>query len=391
VTGSPASDAAFLARDAVDCLPEGLLERKLAGDRPLRVKLGLDPTAPDVHLGHTVVLRKLREFQDRGHVVVLIIGDYTARVGDPSGRSSTRPQLSGEQIDANARTYVRQAAKVLDPERVELRHNSEWLDMPMVDLFALARTTTVAQLLERDDFAKRYAAREPISILELLYPLMQAYDSVAVRSDVELGGTDQKFNLLLGRDVQRAYGAGEQVALTMPILVGLDGERKMSKSLGNQIGVSDPPAEMYGKTLSLPDAAMAGWYELLLGEPMPAGLGARDAKHALARRLVERFHDAAAASAAAAHFDRVFVQHELPDDIEEARFDGSGGPVHMPALIASSFGRSRSDARRLLGQGAVRLDGEALGEEDLDVEPERLDGAVLQVGKRGFRRLRRAG
>jgi tyrosyl-tRNA synthetase len=390
VTGSPASDAAFLARDAVDCLPEGLLERKLAGDRPLRVKLGLDPTAPDVHLGHTVVLRKLREFQDRGHVVVLIIGDYTARVGDPSGRSSTRPRLSGEQIDANARTYVQQAAKVLDPERVELRHNSEWLDMPMVDLFALARTTTVAQLLERDDFAKRYAAREPISILELLYPLMQAYDSVAVRADVELGGTDQKFNLLLGRDVQRAYGAGEQVALTMPILVGLDGERKMSKSLGNQIGVSDPPEEMYGKTLSLPDAAMAGWYELLLGEPVPEGLGARDAKHALARRLVERFHGAAAASAAAAHFDRVFVQHELPDDIEEARFDGSGGPVHMPALIASSFGRSRSDARRLLGQGAVRLDGEALGEKDLDMEPERLDGAVLQVGKRGFRRLRGA-
>jgi len=390
VTGSQASDAAFLARDAVDCLPEGLLERKLAAGGPLRVKLGLDPTAPDVHLGHTVVLRKLREFQDRGHVVVLIIGDYTARVGDPSGRSSTRPRLSSEQIDANARTYVEQAAKVLDPERIELRHNSEWLDMPMIDLFALARTTTVAQLLERDDFSKRYAAREPISILELLYPLMQAYDSVAVRSDVELGGTDQKFNLLLGRDVQRAYDIGEQVALTMPILVGLDGERKMSKSLGNQIGVGDPPEEMYGKTLSLPDAAMAGWYELLLGEPMPPGLGARDAKHALARRLVERFHGAEAAAGAAAHFDRVFVQHELPDDIEEASFDASAGPVHMPALIADSFGRSRSDARRLLGQGAVKLDGRALGDEDLDVVPERLDGAVLQVGKRGFRRLRRA-
>ena len=390
MTGSEASDAAFLARDAVDCLPEGLLERKLAAGRPLRVKLGLDPTAPDVHLGHTVVLRKLREFQDRGHVVVLIIGDYTARVGDPSGRSSTRPQLSGEQIDANARTYVEQAAKVLDPERIELRHNSEWLDMAMTDLFALARTTTVAQLLERDDFSKRYAAREPISILELLYPLMQGYDSVAVRSDVELGGTDQKFNLLLGRDVQRAYGVGEQVVLTMPILVGLDGERKMSKSLGNQIGVSDPPEEMYGKTLSLPDAAMAGWYELLLGEPLPEALSARDAKHALARRLVERFHGAEAAAAAAAHFDRVFVQHELPDDIQEASFDASGGPVHMPALIADSFGRSRSDARRLLGQGAVKLDGQALGDQDLDVVPERLDGAVLQVGKRGFRRLRRA-
>jgi tyrosyl-tRNA synthetase len=391
VTGSPASEAAFLARDAVDCLPEGALARKLAEGRPLRVKLGLDPTAPDVHLGHTVVLRKLREFQDRGHVVVLIIGDYTARVGDPSGRSSTRPQLSGEQIDANARTYVEQANKVLDPDRIELRHNSEWLDMTMIDLFALTRTTTVAQLLERDDFSKRYAAREPISILELLYPLMQAYDSVAVRADVELGGTDQKFNLLLGRDVQRAYGIEEQVALTMPILTGLDGERKMSKSLGNHIGVSEPPQEIYGKALSLPDAAMAGWYGLLLGEDAPPGLSARDAKHDLARRIVERFHSPQAAADAAAHFDRVFVQHELPSEIEEAVFDGTAETVHLPALIADSFGRSRSDARRLLGQGAVKLGGEALSAADLDVAPERLDGAVLQVGRRAFRRLRRAG
>jgi tyrosyl-tRNA synthetase len=389
VTESPAGQAAYLARDAVDCVPAGALERKLAEARPLRVKLGLDPTAPDVHLGHTVVLRKLREFQDRGHVVVLIIGDYTARVGDPSGRSSTRPVLSGEQIDANARTYVEQAGKVLDAGRIELRHNSEWLDMRMEELFALTRTTTVAQLLERDDFAKRYAAREPISILELLYPLMQGYDSVAVRADVELGGTDQKFNLLLARDIQRAYGVPEQVALTMPILAGVDGERKMSKSLGNHVGVTEAPEEIYGKTLSLPDAAMPGWYELLFGEPAPAELPARDAKHALARRLVERFHSSDAAAAAAAHFDRVFVQHALPDDIEEAAFSGDGGDVHVPALIAEVFGRSRSDARRMLGQGAVRLDGETLGGDDLDVAPERLDGAVLQVGKRQFRRLRR--
>jgi len=389
VTGSEASSAAHLACNAVDCLPEGGLERKLAAGRPLRVKLGLDPTAPDVHLGHTVVLRKLREFQDLGHVVVLIIGDYTARVGDPSGRSSTRPQLSGEQIDANARTYVEQAAKVLDRERIELRHNSEWLDMTMEQLFALARTTTVAQLLERDDFSKRYAAREPVSILELLYPLMQAYDSVAVRADVELGGTDQKFNLLLGRDVQRAYGVDEQVVLTMPILTGLDGARKMSKSLGNHIGVSEAPEQIYGKALSLPDAAMAGWYQLLLGETPAPGLSARDAKHALARRLVERLHSAAAGEGAAAHFDRVFVQHELPEQIEEASFDASAGAVHLPALIADSFGRSRSDARRLIGQGAVKLDGEALSAEHLDIVAERLDGAVLQVGKRGFRRLRR--
>jgi tyrosyl-tRNA synthetase len=391
VTESPAGQAAFLARDAVDCLPAGALERKLAEGRPLRVKLGLDPTAPDVHLGHTVVLRKLREFQDAGHVVVLIIGDYTARVGDPSGRSSTRPVLSGEEIDANARTYVEQAAKVLDPDRIELRHNSEWLDMRMEELFALTRTTTVAQLLERDDFAKRYAAREPISILELLYPLMQAFDSVAVRADVELGGTDQKFNLLLGRDVQRAYGIPEQVALTMPILAGVDGQRKMSKSLGNHIGVSESPQEIYGKTLSVPDEAMPGWYDLLLGEAAPAGLSARDAKHDLARRLVERFHSVAAAADAADHFDRVFVRHGLPEDIEEFAFSATDGVVHLPALIADAVGRTRSEARRMLAQGAVKLDGEPLGADDLDVEPERLDGAVLQVGKRQFRRLRRRG
>ncbi len=392
VTDSSATDAAHLARDAVDCLPDGALERKLGAGRPLRVKLGLDPTAPDVHLGHTVVLRKLREFQDRGHVVVLIIGDYTARVGDPSGRSSTRPLLSGEEIDANARTYVEQAATVLDPDRIELRHNSEWLDMRMEDLFALTRTTTVAQLLERDDFAKRYAAREPISILELLYPMMQAYDSVAVRADVELGGTDQKFNLLLGRDVQRAYGVGEQVALTMPILPGVDGERKMSKSLGNHIGVTDAPEEMYGKTLSLPDSAMHAWYELLFGDPLAeaaaADLSARDAKHDLARRIVARFHSPEAAEQAAAHFDRVFVQKGLPAEIAEAVFAGSDGPVHMPALIADVVAGSRSDARRMLAQGAVKLDGEPLGADDLDVAPERLDGAILQVGKRQFRRLR---
>ncbi len=388
MTGSEASDAAFLARDAVDCLPDSGLQRKLATGRPLRVKLGLDPTAPDVHLGHTVVLRKLREFQDRGHVVVLIIGDYTARIGDPSGRSSIRPRLSGEQVDANARSYVEQAATVLDPDCIELRHNSEWLDMAMVDLFALARTTTVAQLLERDDFSTRYAAHEPISILELLYPLMQAYDSVAVRADVELGGTDQKFNLLLGRDVQRAYGIDEQVALTMPILTGLDGERKMSKSLGNHIGVGESPEEIYGKTLSLPDAAMDGWFALLLGESPPPDLAPRDAKHALARRLVERLHSAQDAHSAAEHFERVFVQHEIPDDVEDAWLDDADATVHMPALIAACFGRSRSEARRLLGQGAVKLGGQTLTTDDLDLPAERLDGAILQVGKRGFRRIR---
>lgn len=379
-------DAAFLSRNAVDCLPRGALEDKLGGGRPLRVKLGLDPTAPDIHLGHVVVLQKLREFQDRGHLVVLIVGDYTARVGDPSGRSSTRPQLSGEEIDTNARTYQEQAFTVLDPARVEVRRNSEWLDMPMEDLFRLTRTATVAQLLERDDFAKRYAAGTPISILELLYPMMQAYDSVAVESDVELGGTDQKFNLLLGRDVQRAYGRPEQVVLTMPILPGVDGERKMSKSLGNHIGVSEPPEEMYGKTLSIPDHVMPQWYELVLGT-LPPGLPPRDAKHHLAREIVTRFHGPEAAEQAAAHFERVVIKKDLPDEMPEHALALNGEPVHLPAVIADAFGLSRSEARRMLGQGAVKLDGAALGAEDLDVPGDRLRGAVLQVGKRRFCRL----
>ncbi len=292
--------AAWLSRNAVDCLPDGGLERKLELGRPLRVKLGIDPTAPDIHLGFTVVLRKLREFQDLGHTVVLIVGDYTARVGDPSGRSTTRPVLEPAEIDANARTFQEQALKVLDadPERLEVRFNSEWLDMSMAELFGLLRTTTVAQLLERDDFAKRFAAREPISVLELLYPLMQGHDSVAIDADVELGGTDQKFNLLLGRDIQRAYGQPEQVILTMPLLVGTDGERKMSKSFDNYIGITEEPSEMYGKTMSIPDDALESWYGLLLGSDVPAELGPRDAKRALARAIVERFHGPAAAAAA---------------------------------------------------------------------------------------------
>lgn len=386
---SARDDAAFLSRNAVDCLPAGGLEEKLGPGRPLRVKLGLDPTAPDIHLGHVVVLQKLREFQDRGHLVVLIVGDYTARVGDPSGRSSTRPHLSGEEIDANARTYQEQAFTVLDPDRVEVRRNSEWLDMSMEELFALTRTATVAQLLERDDFAKRYAARSPISILELLYPMLQAYDSVAVDADVELGGTDQKFNLLLGRDVQRAYGRSEQVVLTMPILPGVDGDRKMSKSLGNHVGVAEAPEEMYGKTLSIPDAAMPQWYELVLGSAMP-DLPPRDAKHELAREIVTRFHGAGAAEAAAAHFERVVIRGDVPKDMPVHEMAPNGAPVHLPAVIADAFGLSRSEARRLLGQGAVKLDGAALTGDDLDLPVERLDGAVLQVGKRRFCRLARA-
>jgi tyrosyl-tRNA synthetase len=406
--------ASALAANAVEDLPEGELADKLsrarAEGRPLRVKLGIDPTAPDIHLGHAVVLRKLREFQDAGHQVVLIVGDYTARVGDPSGRSSLRPMLSPQEIDANAATFQEQALRILDPDsqRLEVRRNSEWLDMPLSDLLALAATTTAAQLLERDDFAKRLSAQESISVLELLYPLLQAYDSVAVRSDIELGGTDQKFNLLLGRDVQRAYGQPAQAIMTMPLLVGTDGKRKMSKSLGNQIGVTDSPQEMYGKTMAIPDEAMADYYRLLLGRTVDepartaveararAGpalgasgeLSARDAKRALARGLVGWLHSPEDAEEAERHFDRVFVAHEAPAEIEEASFDSDGGMVHLPGLIAEEFGVSRSEARRLIDQGGVTLGESPLGAGEHDVPGERADGQVLKVGRRRFRRLR---
>ncbi|HKG40028.1 MAG TPA: tyrosine--tRNA ligase [Conexibacter sp.] len=393
-TRTPAEQAAWLARNAVDALPAGGLERKLAeaeqAQRPLRVKLGIDPTAPDIHLGFTVVLGKLREFQDLGHTVVLIVGDYTARVGDPSGRSATRPILSGEQIDANAATFQAQALKVLDADRLEVRRNGEWLDMAIEDLFRLVRTTTVARILERDDFAKRWAAHAPISILELLYPLLQGYDSVAVRADVELGGTDQKFNLLLGRDIQTAYGQPEQAVLTVPILPGIDGERKMSKSYGNYIGVTEPPEEIYGKTLRLPDPALGTWYELLLGESLSANTPPRDAKRALARKLVARFHDATAADEAERAFDRVHREHRAPEEMPEVAMSGNGdGVVHLPALLADAFGISTSEARRALKQGGVKLDGEALATDSLDCPLHELDGHVLQLGKRRFVRLSR--
>jgi tyrosyl-tRNA synthetase len=384
---TPGETAAWLARNAVDCLPEGGLERKLAADRPLRVKLGIDPTAPDIHLGFTVVLQKLREFQDLGHTVVLIVGDYTARVGDPSGRSSTRPVLDPAQIDANAQTFQEQALKVLDSERLEVRFNSEWLDMSMAELFALLRTATVGQILKRDDFAKRFAADQPISVLELLYPLLQGYDSVAVRADVELGGSDQKFNLLLGRDVQRAYGQPEQVILTLPLLTGTDGVRKMSKSFDNYIGVTESPDQVYGKTLSIPDPSLEDWYSLLLGAGPPPGVAPRDAKRALARALVKRYHDDEAARDAEERFDRVHIRHQRPDQIEVVRWPADGGDVHLPALLAHAFGVSTSEARRNLAQGAVRLDGAPVTGAALDLPAADLDGKVLQLGKRRFRRV----
>jgi tyrosyl-tRNA synthetase len=411
----PARLAAWLARNAVDSLPDGALAERLAmagrEGRQLRVKLGIDPTAPDIHLGHAVVLRKLREFQDAGHRVVLIIGDYTARVGDPSGRSALRPMLAAEEIEANAATFQEQALRILDDdtERLEVRRNGEWLDMPMVELLGLVRTTTAAQLLERDDFAKRWSAREPISMLELLYPLLQAYDSVAVDADLELGGTDQKFNLLLGRDIQRAYDRPEQAILTMPLLVGIEGHQKMSKSLGNQIGITDPPEEIYGKAMSIPDEAIEEYRRLLLepdadpreapaagsrgaraDEPRPAGSSARDAKRALARELVAWLYSEAAAEGAERHFERVFVEHDAPEEVADASFPSGDGPVHLPGLMAAEFGMSSSEARRLIDQGGVTLGDSPLDAGEYDVAGERADGQVLKVGKRRFRRLRAA-
>jgi tyrosyl-tRNA synthetase len=389
MTDSAGEAARFLTRNAVDTLPEGELERQLAKGRPLRVKWGIDPTTADIHLGHTVVLRKLREFQELGHQIVLIVGDYTARVGDPSGRSTARPQAVPAEIDANARTYEEQAFKVLDREATEVRRNGEWLDMPTEDLFRLARTATVAQLLERDDFAKRYSAGEPISVLELLYPLLQGYDSVAIRADIELGGTDQKFNLLLAREVQRAYGVEPQSILTMPILPGVDGVQKMSKSLGNHVGVTDPPEEVYGKLMRVPDDAMPTYYELLLDDSLDPSVPPRDSKRAMARALTERYNRAEAAAAAEERFDVLHVRRELPEEIEDFAFAANGDAVHLPALLEDAFGVSRSEARRLLGQAGVRLDGEALDETALDLPAERLDGAVIQLGKRRIKRLRR--
>jgi tyrosyl-tRNA synthetase len=383
---------ADLTRNAVDVLPAGRLEEQLAAGLPLRVKLGIDPTTPDIHLGHTVVLEKLREFQDAGHQVVLIVGDFTARVGDPSGRSAQRPLPSPKEIEANAATYQEQAFKVLDRERTEVRFNSEWLRMAPEELLGLLAQTTVARLIERDDFQKRLAAGAPIAALELLYPLLQGYDSVAVEADVELGGTDQKFNLLFGRDIQTAYGQKPQSILTMPILVGTDGVQKMSKSLGNYIGVTEAPEEIFGKTMRIPDEAMPEYYRLVLGtEPEPA-LPPNEAKRALARGIVERFHDDAAAAAAEEHFNRLFVERQAPDEVEE--FDlgpflaDNGGQVHLPALMASAFEISSSEARRLIGQGGAKLDGEPIPSDTLDLAPAALDGRVLQAGKRRFRRLR---
>jgi tyrosyl-tRNA synthetase len=389
------TDLDILELGVEETLPEGRLEEQLASGKPLRVKFGIDPTAPDIHLGHVVILTKLAQFQEAGHTIVLIIGDFTARVGDPSGRDTQRPILGPDEIDANAKTFQEQAFKVLDRDRTEVRFNGEWLDMPARDLFALLGKVTVARLLEREDFSRRMKADQPISALELLYPVLQGYDSVAIRSDVELGGTDQKFNLLFARDIQRAYGVPEQSILTMPILPGTDGKQRMSKSLGNYVAVTDPPEEMFGKLMSIPDEAMGTYYELLLGQSEPEGHPA-EAKRALARGIVGRFHGAEAAEAAEAQFNTVHVEHGVPEELPELDLSseeatglrsGDDGEVHLPLLISAAFEMSTSEARRLLSQGAVKLDGEALDGARLDLPASELSGKVLQVGKRRFLRV----
>jgi tyrosyl-tRNA synthetase len=376
-----------LLAGSVDALPEGRLAQQLAGNEPLRVKFGVDPTSPDIHLGHCVVLSKLRAFQDAGHTVILIIGDLTARVGDPSGRDATRPVLSEDQIEANALTYQEQAFAILDRARTEVRHNSEWLRMESERLFDLVRRFTVARLLEREDFSRRMERAQPISALELLYPVLQGYDSVATAAEVELGGADQKFNLLFARDVQAAYGQQPQSILTMPILPGTDGRLKMSKSYDNWVGVTDPPEEMFGKLMSIPDAVMGEYYLLLLGERLDHERHPGEAKRDLARRIAERFHGDGAGSAAERRFDQVHVRGEEPDEIPVARVPVAGAPVHLPALISSEFELSTSEARRLIKQGGVRLDGEVVDPDTLDIGGDRLVGRVLAVGKRRHRRL----
>jgi tyrosyl-tRNA synthetase len=381
------ADVEKLTQNAVHVLPEGELERKLSLGRPLRVKLGIDVTSPDIHVGRAIPLQRMRAFQDAGHTGVLIVGDYTTRIGDPSGRSAERPILSDDEIDASAQTYVDQAYTIIDPDRTEVRFNGEWLSkLTFADVLRLTRTMTVAQMLVRDDFANRYVAQQPISISELLYPLMQAYDSVAVEADVELGGTDQLYNLLAGREVMGAYGLEPQVALTTPLLVSWDGE-KMSSSLGNNIPLTAPPEEQFGRTMRIPDDLLAEWWRLVMEKELPTGADPLEAKLELARFIVRRSHGQAAAEGAEAHFTRVVREGEVPEEVPEAVLPADE-TAHVPALIRDVFGLSTSEARRLIAQGGVKLNGETL--RDFDLPRTALEDGLLQVGKRQFVRLRAA-
>ena len=385
---------ALLTGRAVDVVSADELRRKLATGRPLRVKYGADPSAPDIHLGHVVGLNKLREFQDHGHTVVFIIGDFTGTIGDPSGRSQTRKPLTREQVKSNALSYQEQVFRILDPARTEVRFNSEWLSpMTFEDVVRLSARVTVAQMLAREDFAKRYAERAPISLVEFLYPLVQAYDSVMVQADVELGGTDQLFNLLLGRELQKGYGQEPQVVMTLPLLEGLDGVNKMSKSLGNYLGVAESPKDIFGKTMSVSDDLMWRFFSLVLcaTEDEITDLRVRhprEAKDELARRIVARFHGEAVGAAASAEFARVFSKSELPADVPEFAVPDSEMALQA-LLVLCKLAGSNSEARRLVEQGAVRVGEEKAG------DPRQVitlaDGLVLRAGKRGFARIRRPG
>lgn len=391
----------------VDCLPEGELrqkvERAIREDRPLRVKFGVDPTRPDLHLGHAVPLRKLRQFQDLGHIAILLIGDFTARIGDPSERDVMRPQLSAEEVERNAETYAQQAFRILDRDRTVLEYNSRWLaPLTFEEVVRLAAHFTVARMLERDDFARRYARNVPIGLHEFLYPVMQAYDSVALRADVEIGGTDQIFNLLAGRELQKALGQEPQSVLTLPILVGLDGEKKMSKSLGNHVGLTDPPEEMFGKLMSLPDPLMPDYFRLttamepseveaLLVDLEEGRLHPAKAKRRLAREVVALYWGSEAAARAEEHFDRLFVEREVPEEVPEVRVHPAelrDGKIWLPRLLVlAGLAPSTSEGRRLIAQGGVKVDGETVSDPDLELEGAALDGLLIQKGKRHFRRV----
>jgi tyrosyl-tRNA synthetase len=401
-----AEQVRIIGSGAVDVVTEADLVRKLERGTPLRVKLGIDPTASDIHLGFAVVLRKLRQFQDLGHTAVLILGDFTAMVGDPSGRAATRPRLSKAEVDAHAATYVEQVQRILMPERLEVRRNSEWLGaMGIEDVLRLTARMTVAQMLERDDFAKRYQGGKPISVLEFLYPLLQGWDSVVVEADVELGGTDQLFNNLVGRTLQAQEGQEGQVVLTTPLLEGLDGIQKMSKSLGNFVGIAEAPAEQFGKVMSLPDDLMGryftlttGWHPDRVGEVTGAladgSLSPVDAKRLLARTVVDLYHGDGAGAAAEAEFDRVFKAHVAPTDIPEHALDVSevrdGRIALANVLRQSGLAASNKEARRLIAQGGVRHDGTVVADPDMTLAPDELDGATLQVGRRRWVRIRNA-
>lgn len=399
---SVAEQMKILSRNTVEILPEGELEKKLAHSlktgKPLTVKQGFDPTAPDIHLGHTIGLRKLKDFSDLGHQVVVIVGDYTAQVGDPSGRSATRPQLTKEEVDANSQTYLEQFFKVLDRDKVQVRRNGEWFaDMPFSSILQLAGKMTLARMLERDDFTKRWQAEQPISIHELLYPLMQAYDSVAIKADVEIGATEQKFNLLTGRQIQELYGVEPQVALTLPVLEGIDGVQRMSKSIGNYVGVTEPPKEIFGKIMSIPDRLIVSYFSLVttyapervaeIEKAIEGGENPVNYKKELGRAIVATYYDENAATQAQEEFERVFKAGGLPDDIPECEFAWPEPKAWLPKLMTElEIQGSTGAARRMIKQGGVYLDGERVTDDSFEIEVEKEQ--LLRVGKRNFYRLK---